>query len=460
MGKSRVVRPQTSDASSPLWRHPLLLLLAVVGVIYLVNYNGLLCTNDGSHFALIRAIAERGTFELTKADAERYTAMIDYAVGRDGRYFSDRPPGTAFLLTPFYCAGLAADSVFGFSPGVREQVLRFCATTGIYLLALLNVALIYWGARMLGAARSAAILAAMVFALAGLQFRYATLMFSHTPSVTATLLGACLLLANEPTRLRPLYFLGVGLLLGYAVLIEYQNAVFSAVYGVAWLARLHKKRDWGGLGAMALGAALCVVVLAGYHWINFGNPWRTTHAYNPAMPHNQHIQTIFGGNMVNGLNLILVGPNGVLLFAPIFLIGAVGLAAAVKHRPQAWPLLLAMLAYSLVISKHTTILGGGTRDCRYFFPVTALMSFGIATAWQWARSRRSASGRLLLAVLLCTVSAFSVYRSVNLNVYSKAVAVPSEFSPAKKFWWKYSTLLWRPPQLLDIAYHQLFRGRS
>src|SRR5437868_6580099 len=76
--------------------------------------DGMVSTNDGSHYALTRALAADGTIRIdpyvnyTAIQPARGTPTPDDY--RDvslygGHFYSDRPPGTAFLALPFYWAG-------------------------------------------------------------------------------------------------------------------------------------------------------------------------------------------------------------------------------------------------------------------------------------------------------------------------------------------------------------------
>ena len=55
-------------------------------------------SNDGSHFTLVSALVEDGSFKINKYID--YTYFVDFNL-KDGNYYSDRPPGTALLIILF-----------------------------------------------------------------------------------------------------------------------------------------------------------------------------------------------------------------------------------------------------------------------------------------------------------------------------------------------------------------------
>src|SRR5262245_46496574 len=78
-----------------------LALFALSAATSVLLSDGVVCCNDGSHYALVRALADDHTVII-----DRQVAYTDYndVSQKDGHYYSDRPPGTAFAALPFYLA--------------------------------------------------------------------------------------------------------------------------------------------------------------------------------------------------------------------------------------------------------------------------------------------------------------------------------------------------------------------
>src|SRR5574341_2320068 len=79
-----------------------LLLFLIISSIYYATSSGITSSNDGSHYALLRAIVDEGRFRIETY--AQYAEGNDLAI-RDEVWYSDRPPGTALLCIPFYVAG-------------------------------------------------------------------------------------------------------------------------------------------------------------------------------------------------------------------------------------------------------------------------------------------------------------------------------------------------------------------
>ncbi len=88
-------------SSLPGWSIPLLIFLTVSS-IYFAALSGVTSSNDGSHYALVRALVDRRSFEI--APYLEFTEHQDYSLNGERRY-SDRPPGTALLAAPLYALG-------------------------------------------------------------------------------------------------------------------------------------------------------------------------------------------------------------------------------------------------------------------------------------------------------------------------------------------------------------------
>ncbi|MCX7011562.1 MAG: hypothetical protein NTW86_03170 [Candidatus Sumerlaeota bacterium] len=427
--------------------------LAGVAFAYLVNYDGLWCSNDGSQFALVRAIGERGSFRLGP-DSDLYTHRMDYARSPRGGIYSDRPPGMALLLAPLYALGYWGARAFGRTD--VEMALRMLVALTVGAFAVANVGLVYWGARRLRAGTWAALAGAAVFAFAGLAYRYSTLLFSHTPSVTTTLLGACLLLGPAPQKRRWLAYPAIGLLMGYAVMIEYQNAIFSAMFFAVWAGRLLRRRDGGAVALIALGAAVPAVFLASYQYACFGSALRSTHSFNPGMAHNKSLGTIFAGRFVDGMHFILTSrQTGILIYAPVFVFGPAGLVwAARRGFAMAWAVLAAAAVYTFVIAHHVTIVGGATMDCRYFFPVASLMAFGFGPFLTWVGGQSDRFNRHGLLALFGLLAAYSIGMSTHRMVRAKII-VTTNLPAAQEFCLGWFTFLC-PDQNMERIYLNYF----
>ena len=159
-----------------------ILLFVVSSSVYFTTTSGITSSNDGSHYALVRTIAENRSFALKQFDD--YAEGNDVAITEDGRLFSDRPPGTALLGTLFYSAG-------NWLPG-SPSVLPTRHDAGnprmVFLMMLPawagagTVALLYAIMRELALSRASALTTSLMFALGTVHWKYSSLLFSHALS--------------------------------------------------------------------------------------------------------------------------------------------------------------------------------------------------------------------------------------------------------------------------------------
>ena len=359
------------------------LALALLACLYfaLTAADGIISTNDGSHYALTKALAVDGT--------TRIDPYVDYGAiqppkgtpttddyrdvsARDGHFYSDRPPGTAFLAVPFYWFGELVSRISG-----RRDLdfpLRYVTTLPPLLGAATALAL-YWLARGLGAGRLAATLTAGSAALTTLLLKYATLLYSHIGGalfVTAAL-AAILLAERHRGRVWPLA-LG-GALLGWSAVTEYPNLLLIVPVGLyvlwhAWRAPEPHGFAWRGPLAFALAWALPILILAGYDWIAFGAPWHTSYTYQYYFDWSRSPLTTYVTPPLTGLRWLLFGPSGLFVITPALLLALWGLLVLARRTPARALLLLGVtLVVLLPTALHRTYYGGGSRDTRYLLAI-------------------------------------------------------------------------------------------
>lgn len=369
--------------------------LAVAGALVLLAAlffalgarDGIVSTNDGSHYALTKALAVDGTaridpyVNLTAIQPRRGTPTpADYrdVSFYDGHFYSDRPPGTAFLAVPLYWTGLVADAISG-----RTDVdfpLRYVTMLPPLLGALATLAL-YGLARGLGAAPWAAALTAAGGALTTPLLKYATLLYSHIGAAACVTGALALLLAAERGRNALALLAGAGAALGWSGVVEYPNLPLIVPAGLYLLWRARREgRGWAAPLAFAAGWAVPVLLLAGYNWALFDRPWRTSYSYQFYFAWSRSLVTTYVTPPWIGLRWLLLGlgrpqggHGGLLIGTPALLLALWGLAILWRRggesRARALLLLGIALAVLLPAAAHRTYWGGGSRDVRYLVAI-------------------------------------------------------------------------------------------
>ncbi len=377
-------------------------------VLYTAGSAGVVCSNDGSHYALVRSLGDSGSCRIDRY--VHYTGFLDVAHFR-GHWFSDRPPGTALLALPFYLLGKAAAALrLGHHITLPiTAVLLMPAASGALaatLCARLSV--------QLGADRRAGMLGALLLGLATTNWRYATALFHHAPS--AALVAAAYVLALR----KPSHLVLAGVCAGVAVAVDYSNLIFGA--SLLLMALTGCRSALRRAACFFLGFVPPLTVLAGYHWLCFGSPFATSYTYQYRFHWSTTVATALGESWWRQLPSVLWRPpGGLLILSPILLLAPAGWLHVIR-RDWRHGIALAgpFLALLIAVSSHRTPLGGGTMDARYLSAGLALVVAPVAV---WI-------GRLLCCrtgSVPQPVAFFAVALLLGISVLSQAVAVSTFF---------------------------------
>lgn len=390
-------------------------LLLFVSAVYFSSFIGVTSSNDGSHYALVRAIVDHRQFEIS--DYLSFTENQDYAI-HDGRYYSDRPPGTALWASPFFALATVMPQPAGLPPSKHDPGNPHLLGVGAAaaLAGALAVGVFWLLLRQhFGLGLAASTLAALALALGTPMWKYGSLLYSHSTSALTVLLSIYLalrLLRHDRPSL--LLGLGFGAVLGLTVWMEYTNAVFIAIMVVfmltqlgppTWQAAGDDRRHWLLLwAAMALGGALAVGGLLGYNTLLFGGPFEfsTMQVDLERWPQNENLQTNFATPLLEGLVAMLWynGDNfnqGLFLMAPVAWLSWLGLPALWRHSRRDAVLVLGVFAVFLLLFSKSTTYNPYTNDGRYLTPFLAFWFVPLAF-WLDGGYRR-VSGELPRALL-------------------------------------------------------------
>ncbi len=397
------------------------ILFIVVSSVYYATSAGLTSSNDGSHYALLRAMVDEGRFEI--ATYAHFAEGNDLAV-HDEVIYSDRPPGTALLAVPFYVVGGVLPRPFIDLPTRHDEGNPRLAYL-VMLPALAGagaVLILYRLLRSYDLSHFASLTTALAFAFATTTWKYGGVIFSHAASALLVMGGLGLaLMVVRAGRLRPTVAGLLGLILGLSVVVEYSNAVLVAIIGLYLLVTLRRTlvsapRWWFALLALGVGGLLPVAYLMVYNSVNFGGPFTTSYRYAINYPWSATFATTFDVPLGQGLPAMLwyghdargEENQGLFLLMPVTIIGLAGVWVYVKqHGREATLVLGTFVLYLLLFAKHHTF-SGFTADGRYLVPFLGLWFVPVGFALEWLHGCRNAA---LKAALL-----FLVYGLVFLSV--------------------------------------------
>ena len=413
-------------------------LFVVISSVYFATIAGITSSNDGSHYALVRALADKRSFEISEYLS--FTENQDYALRGDLR-FSDRPPGTAILTAPIYAASQVLPPPLAQLHSKHDpDNLRLIYAVLLPVIAASATAIIlFWILRAHFALPLwSSVLTTLAFAFGTMAWKYGSLLYSHATSGLCVMLAVALLLHREgnstlsgtqrsgvksnakraapsessgrdapfdygPEQHRPSAQdassdFWLGLLLGASVLMEYTNIVFVALVGLYWLwtSPPLSRRGWlssgeGGLGGvrLALGLLLPALFLMWYNTVNFGGPLKlsTFNADTTRWPQNLSFLTDFATPIWVGLPAMLFygsDNQGLFWLAPIALLGLVGLKGLWQWSRRECVLVIGVFVAMLLLFSTSTTFNPFTNDGRYITPFLGLwfvvVGFGISRA--------------------------------------------------------------------------------
>jgi hypothetical protein len=322
---------------------------------------------DVSRLSVTYSITNYGSLELEKTAR----SGSDYALF-DGRYYTDKPPGMSFLAVPPFLVARVVTA--GVAPGQWHHRTDYqvwwlrLATSGV--LFIVCVLLVGRVADDLVAGTGGA--TAATLGLGTLMSPLAATMFDHVPA--AALGFAAFFAARRANHLL------AGVCAGFAVLVEYQAALVAAVIFAYLIGR-----GAAALGRYVAGALPLLALLALYDRLAFGSPMHLSYRYVSNQFAEQQRRGFFGIGLprAHGLEQVLVGYKGLLLFSPVLVAAALGLVLlSRRHRAEAVVCAAITLLFLLSNSGYFLPYGGTSPGPRFFVPALPFLALGLPCAFQ------------------------------------------------------------------------------
>ena len=306
-------------------------------------------------------------------------------------------PGLFLVAAPIY----AVSAVLGLRFESHESVvwwiliLTLVAPLGALAVACLFLILSRWGV-----GRRTALWSALAFGVASPWWAASGLLYQDSVALAALLVGAALLEAAHDSgtgRAHAARGLG-GFLVGLSILTSYLVVPVAVGFIVFCLIR---HRDPRARAALVLGGLPPVVVLAAYHTLAFGAPWRTGYGEGGFSMNYPSISLV---NSLEKLHFYLTHSSyGLVFLFPLFVLGAYGL-----FRTQ-WPrrrllaigsLVLLHFLFILSIEHHGSV---GHGIGRFFLPLFPLLALGLPAIMDYEGRRILILRALLVASVIVSV---------------------------------------------------------
>jgi len=390
-----------------------LLASLLVGLVWFVNaYPHARETNSASRVYLALAIVDDHGFRIDRSLA-RYGDILDKA-RRGEHYYSDKPPGTAFLLAPL---------AWLLRRGGASELASL--TFGLRLLGLSLPAVAFWWLVLpwfdAWSGRRARAIAVVAAGALGTNFAiYSTHLYGHVPAGVLLFLAFLAARSGDPSQ-GPRFALRRGALAGALAGLAFLNdfvVLFAVGVLAAYALRVPEPSPRRGLG-FALGLAPCLLAWMGYDWVCFGSPLETgfQHLVGPA-------DEVYGPAYRGGFfgiqppdptapfGMLFSPARGMLFLSPVLALAPIGFWRQIRRREHRRDALLALaVALALFAFAATTVdwRGGWGIGTRYLVPAVPFLLVGVAGA---LRDRRAADpdtivfgGLALVGILLCGLAA-------------------------------------------------------
>lgn len=358
-------------------------------------FHELRSANEVPRIVLTREIVDHRSFKLDGRWAEvSQGSTFDVSTTPDGSHYSNKAPGVSFVAVPAY---LLLKAVTGGEPSVAAVTWTFRITAATLPVLLFLPFFFGLARRFASEAPSRAALCA--FALGSMIFPYALVFYSHALSAACAggSFAAAVSVARGGARRPWLAALGTGFLASAAVLVDYQAALASLAVGAYLLALSPRRVPWAALGAIPPAA-----LLAYYHKVCFGTPWKTGYSFAPDTAHKQGVLGIIGPNLQAMGQAFIAPDNGLFVLMPWAVLAFVGLAWVLLRRElrtragaEALVCGFVMLAYFLFIGSTVPEFGRGGWSVGPRYIIVAVPFI----AWLAAAALELVDGRAVLRAL-------------------------------------------------------------
>jgi len=369
--------------------------------------------NQNSRFDLVRAISEKGTFQI-----DSYVHNTGDNAEKDGHYYCDKAPGVSWLAVPPYWIIHQVAGSDQPSPRYLAVSSYLVTVWTVGLPSAISVVMLYWLLAAFGLAAVTRATFALAYGLATLAFPYATLLNGHQLGAALLLTAFALLVRArhmETERPGPWRLAVVGSILGMAVVVEYQS--FLAVAVLCAYALLFV-RPWRRLLFLAAGLALPGICLALYHMVVFGDPFTVPYEFST----QEHRHMGFMGLGVPSpealWGITFSSYRGLFYTTPWLLLAVPGtllLALRRRFRPEAIACSIIALLYVYLNVSLVDWVGGWAMGPRYLVPAIPFMvvaAAGVAVAWPSLRLARAKISAWPIFFALLGTAAFCMLTGV------------------------------------------------
>ena len=316
-----------------------------------------------------------------------------YRVVEDGSVVGIVPIGQSLLSVPFYLAGRLGAELVG--DDQQDQFVRTATFFTDSLLLALTAVVVALLARELMDRETTAVLLGYVYAFGTYALGNAQTYLTEIGTSLFVAL-ACWLAIRAWSSHRPLVALAAGSAIGMAFMVRPSAALFIPIIGLVLAVTIWGRRGFSD--AAVAGAAFvagCVVMLginSLFAWWRFGDPLDLGYE---VVRQDHPLLSGFTGQIWS------LG-KGVIWYAPVVLLSAVGAVLLVRRRtPEVILLVAAVLANTLFYGRVPFWSGDNSWGPRYtliILPLLVPLAIGLRR-WEWGTRAIAVAGVVGLLVV-------------------------------------------------------------
>ncbi len=417
----------------------------LIYIFYLQMYGSSCMANSNS--ALAASIINEGRFEVDTY----YRASCDLAF-YNSHYYSGLAPGISFISAPLYAAGkvvleplppdfinyayekidsygksLPADfygnkkSVSHYFPGLtrKEVVQHLIISTFLLpplttaLFSAISVALIYSILKYF--TKRKRVLITVFYGFGTLLFPLSTEFFQRELALALALASFLILLKIKHKELsaKKAVF-AAGLLAGLSIWFDYYHAVLLILFGIylAYILSLERGKislkkifahgNFLLLLKFSVGALIPIILLMGYHYAAFDNPFVTAYKYRTTVDYRIDI-----GKMPFPSAATIIRLFEFFIYSPIMIFAAYGLFQAIRKKDERYPEAIGTLVFFILTFIYATSLAilyqsfMPSSHKRYMLPVVPYLMLFLPYVFSAIRKKKMLS--IIIAVGIISI---------------------------------------------------------
>lgn len=400
---------------------------------------------ERGRFAHVMALAEDKTYALDRQKADFVYPDVGYWAGKFYSYFA---PGMAYLALPFYLLGM----YFNLS-----VVFTFAMVTFFAVLALIFLYKIARDIFKLPAWASLAV--ALVFAFGCTSLSYAITLYQHLPT-TFFIISSFYAVWKYKQGSSWLWALFVWINYALAISIDYPNAIlmlpvmvylFLVSFNFSSVEPLRARVSFRVASVITILGFAAISGLHMYHNSTYFGSWsrlsgsipglrgvvenkllgssKPDPSIAPAQTQKNVVGFFSENNMIQGFHILATSRDrGLLFYAPVFILGLVGLWSARKQFNLEYAVLVFLVATNVFLySSWGDPWGGWAYGSRYLIPSMAVLSLFVGVFL--AQIRYSMIRRFLFLLLFAYSSAIAFLGALTTNAVPPKIEAVALHAP-------------------------------